>query len=473
MPEGNALLRHDVLTDQESFAVMSENTGQGLRNGSATGHTVVNSGGTQIVPSEGHAGSTTVNAGGTQIISARQGDVEDKKKPEETPSQDPKDKKGDGSGDPDDKGGGGKGGRRKILPRVIFLVVLLVVAICAFIYWWSGRNDIGTDDAYTDGRAVSIAPRVSGRVVSLNVNDNQLLRKGQVIIQLDPRDYQAALDKATGTLLQYQGMLEEQQIDLAKARITFPANLLEAQGNLEQAQANLLNAQQTYRRQHKVSPAATTQEQVDQATAGVGGAEGQLKQAQGQLQVAQLTQQNIAQAQSRVTQLQGQVKTAQAQVDQAKLNLSYTTVTAPQDGWVTQRNVEVGYYLSAGQSIMDLVVPEVWVTANFKETQLTRMRPGQVVDIAVDAYPSLHLKGHVGSIQMGSGSRFSAFPAENATGNFVKIVQRVPVKIIIDSGLDPRMPLPLGLSVEPTVNITQTISNPSNGGVENEVPAQP
>ena len=121
---------------------------------------------------------------------------------------------------------------------------------------------------------------------------------------------------------------------------------------------------------------------------------------------------------------------------------------------------------------MDLVVPEVWVTANFKETQLSRMRPGQAVDISVDAYPNLHLKGHVGSIQMGSGSRFSAFPAENATGNFVKIVQRVPVKIIIDSGLDPNTPLPLGLSVEPTVNVTQTVSNPNNGGFENEVPAQ-
>jgi membrane fusion protein (multidrug efflux system) len=444
---------------------MSENTNQGLRNGSATGHTIVNSGGTQIVPSEGHAGSTTVNAGGTQIISARQGGVE---------KQDDGDK-GQG-GDTDDKGGGGGGGKgrgRKILTRVIFLLVLVLVAIGAFIYWWSGRNDIDTDDAYTDGRAVTIAPRVSGQVVSLFVNDNEPLKKGQVIIQLDPRDYQASVDKAAGTLLEQQGQLEQAQIDLEKARTSYPANLLEAQGNLQQAQANLLNAQQNYARQHRVSVAATTEQQIDQANAGVGQAEGQLKQAQGQLQVAQLVQQNIAEAQSRVTQLQGEVKTAQASLDQAKLNLSYTTVRAPQDGWVTMRNVEVGYYLSAGQSIMDLVVPEVWVTANFKETQLARMRPGQVVDIAVDAYPNLHLKGHVGSIQMGSGSRFSAFPAENATGNFVKIVQRVPVKIIIDSGLDHNTPLPLGLSVEPTVDVTQTVSDPNNGGVENEAQTQP
>jgi membrane fusion protein (multidrug efflux system) len=452
---------------------MSENMEQGLRNGSATGHTIVNSGGTQIVPSEGHTGSTTVNAGGTQIISARQGDVDEKAKPDQKPKQDDGDK-GKG-GDAGDKGGGGggKGRGRKIIGRVIFLAVLLVVAIGAFIYWWSGRNFIDTDDAYTDGRAVSIAPRVAGQVVALDVNDNEPLKKGQVIVQLDPRDYQAAVDKAAGTLLQEQGQLEQAEINLEKAKTTYPANLLEAQGNLEQAQANLLNAQQNYRRQHKVSVAATTQQQIDQANAGVGQAEGQLKAAQGQLQVAQLVQQNIDQAAAQVKQLQGQVKNGQAQLDQAKLNLSYTTVRAPQDGWVTQRNVEVGYYLSAGQSIMDLVVPEVWVTANFKETQLARMRPGQAVDIAVDVYPNLHLKGHVGSIQMGSGSRFSAFPAENATGNFVKIVQRVPVKIIIDSGLDPNLPLPLGLSVEPTVNLVRSVSNPNNGGFENEAPTQP
>jgi membrane fusion protein, multidrug efflux system len=448
---------------------MSDNPDQSLRNGSAAGHTIVNSGGTQIVPSDGHVGSTTVNAGGTQIISAREGGV-DEKKPEGKQKQDGGDQ-GKG-GDGDEKGGGGNGRGRKTLTRVIFLLVLVVVAAGAFVYWWMGRNLISTDDAYTDGRAVTIAPRVSGQVVALDVNDNQFLTKGQVIIQLDPRDYQAAVDKAAGTLLQEQGQLSQAEISLDKAKTTYPANLLEAQGNVQVAQANLLNAQQNFRRQHKISPAATTEEQIDQATAGLGQAEGQLKQAQGQLQVAQLVQQNIDQAAAQVTQLRGQVENGEAQLEQAKLNLSYTTVRAPQDGWVTQRNVEVGYYLAAGQSIMSLVVPEVWVTANFKETQLARMRPGQVVDISVDQYPSLRLKGHVGSIQMGSGSRFSAFPAENATGNFVKIVQRVPVKIIIDSGLDPNLPLPLGLSVEPTVNVVQSIQNPNNGGFENEAPKQ-
>jgi membrane fusion protein (multidrug efflux system) len=430
---------------------------------SGGGHTVVNSGGTQIVPSEGHAGRTTINAGGTQIVSAGGGEGE-------PPPQKPG---GAAPKNAPEKGRSGNGRGRKILVRIIFLLVLVAVGIGGFLYWWSGRNLIDTDDAYTDGRAVTIAPRVSGQVIALAVNDNQPLKKGQVIVQLDPRDYQAAVDKAAGTLLQDQGQLDQAQIDLQKAAIIYPADLLEAQGNLEQAEANLVNAQQQYRRQHAVSIGATTAQQIDQANAGFKQAEGQVKQAQGQLQVAQLVQQNVAEAQARVKQLEGEVKTARASLDQAKLNLSYTTLRAPQDGWVTMRNVEVGYYLQAGQAIMDLVVPEVWVTANFKETQLARMRPGQVVTIAVDAYPNLHLKGHVGSIQMGSGSRFSAFPAENATGNFVKIVQRVPVKIIIDSGLDPDNPLPLGLSVDPSVDVTRTVSDSNDGGFENEALTRP
>ena len=428
-------------------------SGSSDQSGAPAGHTIVNSGGSQVIPASGYAGNTTVNAGGTQIVS---GGGQAEQKPEQKPeAQKP--------AAPPPK-------RRKILPRVIFILVIIVVAIAAVFYWWMNRNLIDTDDAFTDGRAITIAPRVSGQVVKLFVNDNELLKKGQPIIQLDPRDFQAAVDKAEGQLEQDQGQLEAAQIAYDKAKVTYPADLLQAQGNLEVAQANLLNAQKDYRRQHAVSAAATTQQQVDQANAGLGQAEGQLKQAEGQLQSAQLVQQNIDTAAAQVKQLQGLVHNAQAQLDQAKLNLSYTTVRAPQDGWVTQRKVEEGDYLSAGQSIMSLVVPEVWITANFKETQLARMLPGQAVDIVVDAYPGLHLTGHVDSVQMGSGSRFSAFPAENATGNFVKIVQRVPVKIIIDHGLNPKIPLPLGLSVEPSVDVTKMVTDGNAPGVENEVP---
>ncbi len=163
--------------------------------------------------------------------------------------------------------------------------------------------------------------------------------------------------------------------------------------------------------------------------------------------------QTIAQAEAQLRELEGELGQARAQLLQAEVNLSYCTLTAPQDGWVTKRNVNLGTFANAGGALMSLVAPQVWVTANFKETQLDRMRPGQHVRISVDAYPGLKLRGHVDSLQMGTGGRFSAFPPENATGNFVKIVQRVPVKIVIDEGLDPNLPLPLGLSVAPTVEL--------------------
>jgi membrane fusion protein (multidrug efflux system) len=161
----------------------------------------------------------------------------------------------------------------------------------------------------------------------------------------------------------------------------------------------------------------------------------------------------VAQAEAQVTQLEAQLVQAKANLAQADLNLGYTRVTAPQEGWITKRNVELGDYAQIGTAIAAIVSPQIWVTANFKETELDRMRPGQRVDIEVDAYPALKLVGHVDSIQLGSGSRFTAFPPENATGNFVKIVQRVPVKILIDQGLDPKLPLPLGVSVDPTVRL--------------------
>ena len=163
--------------------------------------------------------------------------------------------------------------------------------------------------------------------------------------------------------------------------------------------------------------------------------------------------QNISQAEAQAHQLEGQVAQAKAQLAQAELNLSYTRLVAAQSGYVTKRNVEVGDYTQPGASVLSLVTPEIWVTANFKEDQLARLRPGQKATIAVDAYPQLKLRGHVDSLQLGSGSKFTAFPPENATGNFVKIVQRLPVKILIDSGLDPNLPLPLGISVEPTVDV--------------------
>jgi membrane fusion protein (multidrug efflux system) len=365
----------------------------------------------------------------------------------------PKDDAKDGS---KDKGGDKKADekkRRSPLLWIILLVVLVVGAIAGTLWWLSTRNLEDTDDAYTDGRQVAISPKVSGYVVNLAVNDNQRLRAGDLIAQIDPRDYVTARDQARANLDIARAQELSAQAGAAIARKNFPAKLAQAQAQLDQARAQLFQAQTDYKRQHSVARAATTQQSVDQSTAALHSAEAQVEAAQANVVAAQPVQENIDQSTQRVSQVQGQVDQAQAQLAQAELNLSNTRILAPQDGWVTKRNIEKGNYLAAGTQIMFLVSPDVWVTANFKETQLNRIRPGQVVDITVDAYPGLKLKGHVDSVQLGSGSKFSAFPAENATGNYIKIVQRVPVKVDIDSGLDPTLPLPLGLSVEPTVHL--------------------
>ena len=175
--------------------------------------------------------------------------------------------------------------------------------------------------------------------------------------------------------------------------------------------------------------------------------------AQAQVQQATPVKPNIGVTTTRIAQQSASLASSQAQLEQAQLNLGWTVIRAPHDGWIAQRNIEQGNYVNVGQNLFAIVQPEIWIVANFKETQLAHMQAGQLADINVDAYPQLHLHGHVDSIQLGSGGQFSAFPPENATGNFVKIVQRVPVKILIDSGLDADIPLPIGLSVEPTVHI--------------------
>ena len=285
------------------------------------------------------------------------------------------------------------------------------------------------------------------------MNDNERVKAGDVLAKIDDRDYIVARDNARAALEVAEAQKRSAEFGTSVARKNFPARLLQAQGELAQAQGQLFQAQTDYKRQHSVEKAATTQQSIDTSTANLQLAQGRVTSAQGGVEAAEPVQDNIGQTEQQISQIQGQIDQAKAQLAQAELNLSYTIITAPQDGWITKRNLEMGNYLQAGASIFSIVTPEVWVTANYKESQLNRMRPGQKVDITVDAYPGLKLDGHVDSIQLGSGSRFTAFPPENATGNFVKIVQRVPVKIVIDHGLDPNIPLPLGISVEPTVRL--------------------
>jgi len=345
--------------------------------------------------------------------------------------------------------------RKKRRPTVFIIgaVVLTLLAIGGFYYWITTRNIEVTDDAYTDGRAITIAPRISGEVISLDVNDNQFVKQGQPLIHIDPRQFQIDREQAEGALATANAQYRGQQYGLEVAKKNFPAQLEAAKAQLEQAQATKARTKADYERQKALPKAATSQQDVDAAEAALKQAEAQVALADAQVTQNSPVTERIGETDAAVGQLKGQVEQAQARLDQADLNLSWAVVKAPQDGWITKRNVEKGNYVAPGQQIFSIVAPEVWITANFKESQLTDMRPGQHVSIRVDAYPHLRLEGHVDSIQLGSGSKFTAFPPENATGNFIKIVQRVPVKIVIDKGLDPQVPLPLGISVEPTVTV--------------------
>ncbi len=366
--------------------------------------------------------------------------------------------KGEGQGDQDKQSQDDNQraeSRNKARPwvRLGLVVFIAVVAVGGFFYWWTTRFEESTDDAFTSGRTITVAPHVAGYVTELDVNDNEFVHQGEVLMRIDPRDYQSSRDQADASMMQAQGQLDGARYSVEVAKKNFPGQLKQAQGQLLVAQAALVNAETEYKRQHGVARAATTQQAIDQSTASLKQAQGQVAEAEGQVEQNTPIEANIGTSGTRITQQAGTLAQAKAQLETADLNLEWTVIRAPHDGWIAQRNVERGNYVQSGQSLFSIVEPEVWVVANFKETQLNHMRPGQPVKISVDAYPWMKLSGHVDSVQTGSGGQFSAFPPENATGNFVKIVQRVPVKIIIDDGLDPNQPLPLGISVEPTVDV--------------------
>jgi membrane fusion protein (multidrug efflux system) len=336
-------------------------------------------------------------------------------------------------------------------PLIILAIVVAILAIVGFFVWFAHRNQVSTDDAYTDGNTVSMVSKVSGYVTELYINDNQHVRKGDRLLRIDQRDYLTARAQAQAQLTLANAQLATAKNSLRIARVQYPAQLVSAKAQEEAAAASLALARASYERQHQVDRRATTQENIDTSTSQQSTQDANLKNAKAQVTIASLVPEQVQTAANTVAEREAAVQQAQAQLDQANLNLGYTEIVAPSDGFITMRSVQLGSYAIAGQVMFLLVTPDVWITANYKESQIGRMRPGDKVDIEIDAYSGFKLEGHVQSIQYGSGSRFSAFPAENATGNFVKIVQRIPVKIVIDRGLDPNRPLPIGLSVSPIV----------------------
>jgi membrane fusion protein (multidrug efflux system) len=302
---------------------------------------------------------------------------------------------------------------------------------------------------------------VAGHVLKVYVSDNQDVKAGDLLVELDPQTYQAAVDQAKGRVAAAEADLlaARSQVEQAKAQVAAArAAMAQAQADLTAQTARQDEAQENLAQYRKAratgvvsslewtkieTQARTSSANVDASAKAVTAAEAQVSQAAATLKAQQ----------SRVGVATAQIETAKAALESANLDLGYTKVVAAEDGRVTRKNVEAGNFVSPGTPMMALVSPDVWVTANFKETQLAHMKPGQKVDIEVDSYPGVKFTGHVDSVQQGSGARFSLLPPENATGNYVKVVQRVPVKIDFDGPRDGQHLLGPGMSVEPSVRI--------------------
>jgi membrane fusion protein (multidrug efflux system) len=343
------------------------------------------------------------------------------------------------------------GGRRRAI--MVLAALALAAGLIGAGYWYVTRDQESTDDAFINGDVVHIRPQVSGPIAALHITDNERVQQGDLLIEIDPRDFVAARDQAAAALSVARAQAASARIDLQMIQVTAPARLAAAQAQLAGALANQMRADIVAERQTRAGPRVTPQPEFDAALTNASAAAATVDYDRAEVEKHQLVQQQIAQAKAQVEQLDAQVKQAEARLEQAELDLSYTGIHAPAAGIVTGRAVNVGDVVQRGQTLTDLVVGTPWVTANFKETQLTRMQPGQPVDIAIDSYPGDVFKGHVESIQAGTGARFSLLPPENATGNYVKVVQRVPVKIVFDDpeGID-RF-LALGMSVVPTVDV--------------------
>jgi membrane fusion protein, multidrug efflux system len=342
--------------------------------------------------------------------------------------------------------------RRHPVVFVVALACLPLIAAAGYLDWDNSSHFEATDDAYIASRQFAIAPEVPGYITAVPVTDNEHVATGQIIARIDDRTYRAALAQAVAQVAAARASINnvDAQMSVQQAQITAD------QAQLAQQQAALVFAQQQAVRYQDLAQTqlAGTVQNAQKYTS-------QLKQQQATVESAQAT---LKLAQRQVEALKAQrdsavasLAQAKAQREQAQLNLSYTTVTADQPGRVVQLSAAVGQYAQPGANLTMFVPDDIWIWANFKETQLDQMLPGEPVTISIDAYPERTIRGHLASVQPGSGTAFSLLPAQNATGNWVKIVQRVPVKVVMD---DPPTDVALGpgMSVETGVRVN---TNPS------------
>jgi membrane fusion protein, multidrug efflux system len=345
---------------------------------------------------------------------------------------------------------GRKGGLRKTLLMGAALIALTGAAWYGWNYWTVGQYLVSTDDAYVKAENTTIAPKVSGYLNAVLVGDNEQVKAGQVLARIDNRDYDVALDQAKA------------DVDAAKAALTSKQAQLDVQQSVVSAAKATLdvdNAALTFAAQEN-------KRYTDLASSGFGSVQN-AQQAQSRIASAQATVErdtaNLVSAQKQIDLLKAEITQATAAVSravalqrQAELNLGYATIVSPIDGVVGNRTLRVGQYVQAGTQLMSVVpVASAYIVANFKETQLTDVRKGQAVDIEVDMFPGKVVRGHVDSIAPASGQEFALLPPDNATGNFTKVVQRIPVKIVLDSN-NANVELRPGMSVIPTIETRST-----------------
>jgi membrane fusion protein, multidrug efflux system len=325
----------------------------------------------------------------------------------------------------------GLNGRRK---KILFILMAVgaVLVIFGTVHFIRGLSRITTDDAYVEGRIHSIASKVPGTVNKVFVDDNQLVKDGALLVEIDSQDYDVRVSEAQAVLAAEKSRMNDAEASIKAAA----ANLELQEAALKQAEMDKQRAEALFK--ENVLPKEKNEKALTAYTIAVS--------------QAKVAKEQLAKARSVRGLEVSLIKQRQTALESAKLNLGYTKITAPSDGYVTKKSVEVGNQIQAGQPLMAVVaLDDIWVIANYKETQLKSVRPGQRVEIEVDTFPGTVFQGKVDSIMAGTGSAFSLFPAENALGNYVKVVQRIPVKIVFDKEADSSHQLRVGMSCVPTI----------------------
>jgi membrane fusion protein, multidrug efflux system len=344
------------------------------------------------------------------------------------------------------------------------VVATLAIVYLATIFFHNLTHE-STDDAFIDAHVVSVAPKIAGKIAAVKVNDNQLVKKGQVLLEIDSRDVEAEVARKRAALEVAKARLENAQMSAEQAEAhvkTLQAAYAAAQASTQAAAAETAKQRgDLARNSGLIASGAISKQDFQHSQSDTTSSEATLESKKKQLQAAaayaEEGKKQAGSARAQVSAAKAEVAAAQAELHQAELQNSYTEVAAPEAGRVTNKSIEPGNYVQIGQPLFAIVPQHVWVTANFKETQLAAMRPGQPVEVEVDAYPERSLRGHVDSIQAGSGARFSLLPPENATGNFVKVVQRVPVKIALDEQPEVAQVLGPGMSAVPDVKVKSNL----------------